>query len=163
MSRELQQIFYFLLQAPPNAYANIYGSASYPRVRGDIYFYSMLEGTLIFADISGLPFDIGVCNSRFFGFHIHEGSQCKGTEIDPFSFTGGHLNPNNCNHPQHMGDLPPLLGNNGYALTTFYSNQFTPANIIGHTIIIHDMSDDFKTQPSGNSGVKIACGEIRPF
>ncbi|MFW5629422.1 MAG: superoxide dismutase family protein [Acetivibrio ethanolgignens] len=34
---------------------------------------------------------------------------------------------------------------------------------MGKTVILHDMPDDFRTQPSGNSGEKIACGEIRAF
>ena len=66
-----------------------------------------------------------------------------------------------CEHPNHAGDLPPLFGNNGFALSLFLTNRFTVDEVIGRTIIIHDHPDDFTTQPSGNSGTKIACGVIR--
>lgn len=41
-----------------------------------------------------------------------------------------------------------------------FINKFKVKGIIGKVIIIHDMPDDFTTQPSGNSGTKIACGKI---
>lgn len=80
---------------------------------------------------------------------------------DPFADTMGHYNPNGCEHPYHAGDLPPLFGNNGIALSLFLTNQFSVNEVIGKTIVIHDHPDDFITQPSGNSGTKIACGVIR--
>ena len=43
----------------------------------------------------------------------------------------------------------------------FYTNRFVPEEIIGRTVVIHENPDDFKTQPSGDSGSKIACGEIK--
>ena len=43
----------------------------------------------------------------------------------------------------------------------FYTNRFVPEEIIGHTVVIHDMADDFRTQPAGDSGSKIACAEIK--
>ena len=59
------------------------------------------------------------------------------------------------------GDLPPLLGNNGYAWTAFFDKRFTIDEIIGKSIIIHNMRDDFTSQPSGDSGTKIGCGVIK--
>ncbi len=59
------------------------------------------------------------------------------------------------------GDLPPLIENNGYAYMSVLLNKFSINEIIGKTVIIHDMPDDFTTQPSGNSGTKIACGVIQ--
>jgi Cu-Zn family superoxide dismutase len=41
------------------------------------------------------------------------------------------------------------------------SNRFSIEEIIGRTVIIHDAPDDFRTQPSGNAGMKIACGVIQ--
>jgi Cu-Zn family superoxide dismutase len=79
---------------------------------------------------------------------------------DPFPSSGTHYNPNNCPHPYHAGDMPPLFGANGYAFLTFVTSRFTVNEIIGKTIIIHSMPDDFTTNPSGNSGEKIACGVI---
>lgn len=48
----------------------------------------------------------------------------------------------------------------GIAWCQFYTNRFYPEDIIGNTVIVHDMPDDFRSQPSGDAGVKIACGVI---
>lgn len=73
---------------------------------------------------------------------------------------GAHYNPENTEHPKHAGDLPPLLANNGIAWSAVYTDRFYPEDVVGRTVIIHDMADDFHTQPSGDSGMKMACGEI---
>ena len=57
--------------------------------------------------------------------------------------------------------MPPLFGNDGFAMMMFYTDRFYPETVIGRTVVIHDMPDDFKTQPAGDSGMKIACGEIK--
>lgn len=67
---------------------------------------------------------------------------------------------NDCPHPYHSGDLPPLFSMNGQAWMSAYIQKFVPEQIIGRTIIIHEKADDFTTQPSGNAGKMIACGEI---
>ena len=72
-----------------------------------------------------------------------------------------HYNPHGCDHPYHAGDLPPLFETSGLALSAFLTDRFTVDEVIGRTVIIHDQPDDFTTQPSGNSGTKIACGVIR--
>ncbi len=95
--------------------------------------------------------------SNFFGMHIHEVGDCT----LPFDKTGGHYNPTNASHPEHAGDLPPLLSNNGYAWTAFYTGRLRMDEIIGKSIIIHGMRDDFTTQPAGDSGEKIGCGVIQ--
>ena len=94
------------------------------------------------------------------GFHIHAGGSCTGTKEEPFKNAGGHYNPTNMEHPNHAGNLPPLLSNDGTAFSMFYTNRFYPEDVIGKTVIIHALSDDFKTQPSGDAGEMIACGEI---
>lgn len=73
----------------------------------------------------------------------------------------GHFNPSGMSHPFHAGDFPPLLSNQGYAWTAFFDRRFTLEEIIGKTVVIHAHADDFTSQPSGNSGNPIACGEIR--
>ena len=95
------------------------------------------------------------------GFHIHEGPHCRGTADVPFAQAGSHFNPANCPHPAHAGDLPVLLSNHGMAFQMVYTERFTPNDVIGHTVIIHLNPDDYHTQPSGNSGEMIACGEIK--
>ncbi len=80
--------------------------------------------------------------------------------MQPFPNTGNHYNPGNVPHPEHAGDLLPLLSNNGYAWMSFYTSRFNIEEIIGRSLVIHSMRDDFTTQPSGNSGDKIGCGVI---
>ena len=46
-------------------------------------------------------------------------------------------------------------------MPSFYTDRFEPEDIIGHTVVIHSQADDFRSQPSGDSGEKIACGIIR--
>ena len=123
-------------------------------------FYVTPIGVLVASEMWGLPDNDGSDVGRVFGFHIHEGSKCTGTKEESFSNTGGHYNPTGAPHPFHAGDLPPLLGVGGMAYSIFLTDRFTVEEIIGKTIIIHDMPDDFSTQPSGNAGGKIACGEI---
>ena len=81
--------------------------------------------------------------------------------MDAFKESEGHYNPNQCPHPAHAGDLPPLLNNKGMAVSVVLTGQFALNDIVGRTIIIHSMADDFRTQPAGDSGKKIACGKIR--
>lgn len=149
-----------LLMCKPDAQAILRGSPDYPRISGTVNFYRANHSVLVAASVSGLPFGAGPCGARVFGFHIHEGRSCSGNAQDPFAGAGAHYNPGNCPHPRHAGDLPPLFGNNGYALMTVLTNRFTIAEIIGRAIIIHSNPDDFTTQPAGNSGTKIACGII---
>ena len=84
-----------------------------------------------------------------------------GNAEDEFANAGSHYNPTNCLHPYHAGDLPPLIENNGHAYMSVLLNNFKIKDIIGKVVIIHDSTDDFKSQPSGNSGKKIACGKIK--
>ena len=152
-----------LFKQQPAAYAKIRGSSSYPSISGLANFYQTGEGVVLVAEVKGLPVNHNPCAPSVFGFHIHEGSDCSGNTADPFSDANGHYNPQNCPHPSHAGDLPPLLGNNGYALMSVFTSRFSVDEIIGRTIVVHAGPDDFTTQPSGNSGEKIACGKIRTY
>lgn len=143
-----------------DAKAVIKGGKQYPNLKGTVSFKETKDGVLVTAKIHGLPKSSTHCKGRFLGFHIHSGSSCTGTLEDEFANSGMHYNPTNCPHPFHAGDMPPLLENNGYAYMSFLTNKFKISDIIGKTVIIHDGVDDFTTQPSGNSGKKIACGII---
>ena len=136
------------------------GSSEYPGISGTVRFYQTNRGVLVKAEIGGLPHSSDKCGERIFGFHIHAGGSCMGNESDPFADTGKHYDRSDCPHPQHSGDMPPLFGNRGFALSAFLTDRFTVDEIIGKTVVIHSMPDDFTTQPSGNSGKKIACGLI---
>lgn len=146
--------FHSYLHKPPQAIANMRGSGN--AIRGTVSFRQTPCGVLVTAQICGLPRSSGI-----FGFHIHEGCRCTGTADDPFRDADGHYNPHGKAHPYHAGDMPPLFGANGRAFSAFLTDRFTIDEIGGLTVIIHDSPDDFTTQPAGNSGKKIACGQIR--
>ncbi len=155
--------FISILNGLPAAVADIYGDGEHREINGTVRFYRAPRGVLVRAEISGLSAPVGRCESPVFGFHIHEGAKCSGREGGSFSDTMAHYNPDGCPHPHHAGDLPPLFGNGGFAFLVFLTDRFTADEIIGRTVIIHSDPDDFTTQPSGNSGKKIACGEIRAY
>ncbi len=150
-----------LLSNFPFARAEIKGSAAYPNIHGGVDFFGLDKGVIFAADIDGLPVGDDACACKGLGFHIHEGGSCTGTQQDPFADTKGHFNPDNCLHPCHAGDMPPLFGNSGRAWMAFLTDRISVDDIIGKTVVIHSDPDDFVTQPSGKSGVKIACGEIK--
>lgn len=142
------------------ATALVTGSTLYPNIRGTVNFVQTAKGVLVTAEIRGLP----VRNSSqnpFFAFHIHSGESCTGNSTDPFADADGHYNPFGVPHPAHAGDLPPLLSAGGIAYSSVLTNRFRLGEIIGKTVIIHAMDDDFMIQPAGNSGAKIACGVIK--
>lgn len=149
-----------LLRQKPDAEASIFGSEDYAQIKGFVRFYQTDLGCVVATEIDGLPYSAESCASPIFGFHIHSGGSCSGNAQDPFADAGTHYNPSNCPHPYHAGDLPPLFGCGGYALALFLTDRFNSSEIIGKTIVIHSMPDDFTSQPSGNSGTKIACGKI---
>lgn len=142
------------------AKAHIKGGKEYPNINGIVYFKETKNGVKLTANIKGLPESKGNCKGRFFGFHIHDGTSCEGNAEDEFASSGSHYNPKNCQHPFHAGDLPPLIETNGSAYMNVLLSKFNVSDILNKVIIIHEMPDDFTTQPSGNSGKKIACGKI---
>ena len=144
----------------PAAAALVRGSRNYPAIQGRVDFYQTSRGTVVSAEISGLPLPAGPCKSPVFALHIHEGESCTGNAEDPFADALSHYNPGGCVHPYHAGDLPPLFGNDGYAFSAFLTNRFTVGEVIGRAVIIHAGPDDFPSQPAGNAGAKIACGMI---
>lgn len=150
-----------VLRSRPQAAASITGSEQYPDISGTVRFYQTNKGVVVWAEISGLPHSALPCQEQIFGFHIHQGTTCTGNMDDPFADTMSHYNPGSCEHPYHAGDMPPLFGNNGFALSLFLTDRFSINEVIGKTVIIHDHPDDFTTQPSGNSGTKIACGVVQ--
>ena len=152
-------VFSFIKQKP-HAVAKIQGSSYYPKTKGMVKFYQTKEGVIVSCEISRLPVSEDVCKEPIFAIHIHEGGSCSGNAKDFFANAGSHYNPKGCPHPYHAGDLPPLFGVNGFAFSMFLTNRFTAEEIIGKTVIIHSAPDDFTSQPSGNSGMKIACGVI---
>lgn len=141
--------------ARPDAAAHIRGGPEAPQLSGEVLFYQKRNRVLVVAYVAGLPADNP---SGFFALHIHEGNNCSG---EHFSGTGGHYNPGAMFHPNHAGDLPPLLLCGGGAYLAVETDRFRVQDIIGRTVVIHSGPDDFHSQPAGNAGSKIACGVIR--
>ena len=63
------------------------------------------------------------------------------------------------NHPGHMGDLPSIFSNNGYAYMATYTDRFIPRQVEGRTVIVHSSPDTFTS--TDTFGSRIACGVIR--
>lgn len=138
----------------PEAVAWIEGDREHPDLRGMVEFIPHYDGVEVVARIRGLP----ETETNFFALHIHEGGDCGG---EGFSDTGGHFNPGKLPHPMHAGDLPPLLGRGGSADMAVVTDRFRIRDVIGKTVVIHSHPDDFRTQPAGAAGSKIACGIIQ--
>ncbi len=151
---------YFYTNQNPDAAANIKGNSLFPDILGTAYFYQTRSGTVVATEVSGLPLQEGNCKGNIFAYHIHQGGSCGG---DDFPETLGHYNPQDCPHPYHAGDMPPLFGAGGTAFSVFLTDRFTTDEIVGKTVVIHSKPDDFTSQPAGNAGEKIACGVIERY
>lgn len=138
----------------PDALARISGGPETQNLCGSVRFYQTCGSVLVVAEIAGLPRDEG---AGFFALHIHEGGGCSG---ESFSGTGGHYDPAGVPHPRHAGDLPPLLRCENGAYLAVKTDRFRVEEVIGRTVVIHSGADDFRSQPAGNAGTKIACGVI---
>jgi superoxide dismutase, Cu-Zn family len=101
------------------------------------------------------------------GFHIHEFGDCSAPDG---TSAGGHFNPTTKDHGaptnehRHSGDLGNILADesgNAKLSVTDQTIALTGENsIIGKSVIVHAGEDDFKTQPTGNAGARVACGII---
>ena len=146
--------------------ARVAGGPDYPQISGVVIFRDVQGGTEVCTDIAGLPPYRPAADGRQpigpFGFHIHEKGDCAvGNPTNPFEASGGHWNPTNQPHGNHAGDFPVLFSNNGRARMCFFTNKFRAEDVVGKSVIIHENPDDYRTQPAGNSGKRIACGVIR--
>ena len=151
----------------PAAVAELNGSALAPNLRGVVRIYPAGKGSFVSIVAEGLP-DMQLSNDPDkrigpFAFHIHEGNHCGSPKLpDPFLEAGEHFNPENLPHPLHAGDLPSVYPNHGYANMTVYTDRFSPGDVIGRTVILHQRGDDYHSQPAGDAGKRIACGVLRP-
>ena len=118
----------------------------------------------ISGSVTGLP------PNGEFGFHIHEKGDCSAPDA---SSAGGHFNPANAAHgnptsgAHHAGDMLNAKSDaEGVAHFDVVTTSGTlaagqPNDVRGKAIVLHEKADDYTTQPSGNSGARIACGVIQ--
>ncbi len=143
----------------PYARAIISGNNLNGEIKGEVFFYNTELGVIIETKIMGLK-DGKKCKNSFYAMHIHDGNNCNELN-DKYINVYSHYNPDGCIHPNHKGDLLPIVGNKIYSYSKILYDTFSPEEIIDKIVIIHDSFDDFTTQPSGNAGKMIACGVIK--
>ena len=130
------------------------------RIAGTVDFYAAPDGLRVVARLSGLP-------AGEHGFHIHEVGDCSAPDA---ASAKGHFNPEATAHGHyqsdrhHAGDMPNIVADaNGAASATFDLPGATldgPKGIVGRAVVIHADADDYRSQPAGNSGQRVACGVI---
>lgn len=119
-------------------------------------------GVLIELDLGSLTAESWV------SFHIHETGEC-----DPsadFETAGGHFNPLSADHGllveggPHPGDMPnQYVGSDGTLKSVVFNSMVSlggDADITGKALVVHGGQDDYKTQPSGDGGPRVACAVI---
>jgi len=131
-------------------------------VTGTVVFEQRGERVVVTAEIAGLT------PGAEHGFHVHEKGDCSAPDA---TSAGGHFNPAGKPHgrypdaARHGGDLPNLKsdasGRARYsAETTLLTVAAGPASIVGRGMVVHRDPDDYKSQPAGNAGPRLACGVI---
>jgi superoxide dismutase, Cu-Zn family len=106
---------------------------------------------------------------RRHGFHIHEFGDCSAADA---SSAGGHYNPDGSRHggpedppaQRHAGDLGNIEadagGRGSYDRIDRVIQLRGPQSIIGKSVVVHAHEDDLQTEPTGESGDRLACGVI---
>jgi superoxide dismutase, Cu-Zn family len=132
-------------------------------VTGTIAIAPMGEGVHLTGSLQGLA------PNGEFGFHIHEKGDCSAPDA---SSAGGHFNPANVQHgnpqsaPHHAGDMMNAKSDaQGMAQINAHVDGLTlgdggGSDVIGKAVVVHEKADDYQTQPSGDSGARVACGVI---
>lgn len=129
---------------------------------GTVRAWQTAGGVSFHVNASGLPHGVH-------GIHVHPIGRCDPPD---FASAGTHWNPTNkqhgLNNPNgpHAGDMPNVeVAANGVLDQTVVLPHATMAQLLdadGSSIMIHANADDYMSQPSGNSGAKIACAVIGP-
>ncbi len=140
--------------------------ASASLISGRMVLLPVADGVRITGTVGGLP------PLRTFGFHVHERGDCSAVDA---SSAGAHFNPAAAPHgrsgsgPHHAGDMDNLQSNaEGVAQVDLRLPGVTlggggPGDIVGRALVVHADPDDYRSQPAGNAGARVACGVIRPL
>lgn len=137
--------------------ANIKGDISSSNLNGTAYFRPFKDGTLVEVEINNLP---GNKSYELFPIHIHDGIDCEISNLGTFGNVKEHYNPDGKEHPYHVGDMPVLFSNSGYAYMRFYTTRFKPYDIENKLVIVHEA---IKNENEKVFGRKIGCGKIKLF
>lgn len=132
------------------------------QVSGTVEFTPTAGGVRVHANVAGLT-------PGEHGFHIHESGDCSAADA---MSAKGHFNPAGKPHghhggaERHAGDMPNLVADAAgkaslVAEVPLLSLTEGPDNIVGRSVVVHADPDDYKSQPAGNSGKRIACGTIK--
>ena len=132
-------------------------------VSGMVMFHEHGDHVMVHAKVSGLK------PNGEHGFHVHEKGDCSSGDG---MGTGGHFNPGSTAHgahdadAHHAGDLASLKADaNGVARFSYDAQGISvdagAASVVGRGLIVHRDPDDYKTQPTGNSGPRVACAVIQ--
>ncbi len=146
----------------PSATANLQPTKG-NSAKGTVTFTQVGEKVRVSGQVTGLT------PGREHGFHIHEAGDCSSG--DGMS-TKGHFNPFGKPHgnphgsERHAGDMPALRADSSGAANIDATLDIMtvspgPASIVGRGLIVHANPDDYKTQPTGNAGGRIACAVIQ--
>jgi len=147
---------------PPSAYvvAALQPTAG-NQASGTVWLAQKGPDVLVRARVTGLK------PNQEHGFHVHEKGDCSAPDG---TSAGAHLNPDAKPHgpptgPHHAGDMPSLKADaSGSAefRTTVQGSVLsgTAGDFAGKGLVVHAAADDYTTQPTGNSGARIACGVI---
>ena len=129
--------------------------------RGDLVLRQEAAGVRVTGTLRGLKPD------AVHGFHVHEKGDCSALDA---SSAGAHYNPADAAHgnpaspAHHAGDIPNIQADaSGRASVDALIEGVSLGganDIVGRALIVHADPDDYTTQPSGNSGARIACGVI---
>ena len=135
---------------------------------------SQVRGTVTFtqvgAEIVRVSGEISGHSQGPKGFHVHDKGDCSDAQA---MSAGGHFNPGNHKHggpydpERHAGDLGNITFNDkGIAKFSFVVggisvNSSSKDGVIGRSVVVHAAADDMETDPTGNSGGRVACGVIR--
>lgn len=147
------------MAAAPGAMAKL-EARSGSTVAGNVSFTALPGGVRIEAQVSGLT-------PGEHGFHVHDVGDCSAPDA---SSAKGHFNPAGTAHGSHAagehhgGDMPNLVANaQGVARYSVDLKGVAlggPNGIVGRSVVVHADPDDYKSQPAGNSGKRVACGII---